>query len=307
MFHRSLEASTTTRILRTIFADESRFVVHDPLPGGGQFADEGAANHIRLATSAGAAHVFAWGRRAWGAFSGPRLHPARQTHEASMAIARLHGIDPASCVFPQQHPDGIDRGAFHTDVLAVGNGHFFLYHELAFAEESTVLRRLRELLGDELVTFRATSDEIPVEGAVAAYPFNSQILTLADGSMAIVAPEDSREDASARALFDRVVASEGPVRAVHFIDVRESMNNGGGPACLRLRVPMTDEETRGLAASVLLDDALDEALVGWVGRNYRDRLVPADLADRDLAREGMRALDELTQLLKLGPVYDFQK
>ena len=69
MFHRAIEAPTTTRVLRTIFADATRFVVHDPLPGGGQFADEGAANHLRLETSRGAAHVFAWGRRAWGAFA----------------------------------------------------------------------------------------------------------------------------------------------------------------------------------------------------------------------------------------------
>ncbi len=307
MFHRSIEADTTTRVLRALFANGSRFVVHDPLPGGGQFADEGAANHVRLATSAGTAHAFAWGRRAWGAFVGPRLHPARQTREAGVAVARLHGLDPASCVFPQQHPEGIDRGAFHTDVLAVGNLQFLFYHELAFADESGVLGRLRELLGEELVTFRATSDEMPVERAVAAYPFNSQILTLTDGSMAIVAPEDSREDAGARALFDRVLASEGPVRAVHFIDVRQSMNNGGGPACLRLRVPMTEEETGALGGNVFLDDALYEALVGWVDRSYRDRLAPADLADPSLAREGMRALDELTQLLKLGPIYDFQK
>jgi succinylarginine dihydrolase len=124
--------------------------------------------------------------------------------------------------------------------------------------------------------------------------------------MAIVAPEDSREDPYACAFLARVVASGGPVRAVHYIDVRQSMHNGGGPACLRLRVPLTDEEARSLGAGVLLDDALDETLCAWVDRHYRDRLVAHDLADPALARECMTALDELTRILRLGSVYDFQ-
>lgn len=307
MFHRAIEAATTTRVLRAIFADEARFVVHEPLPGGGQLADEGAANHTRLDTSRGAAHVFAWGRSAWGAFAGPRRYPARQTREASLALARLHRLDPAACFFPQQHPDGIDAGAFHTDVMAVGTGPFLMLHELAFADDARLVDDLRRRLGDELFVVRATSAELPVESAVAAYPFNSQVLALDGGAMAIVAPEDAREDAHARAFLERVAASGGPVKAVHFIDVRQSMHNGGGPACLRLRVPLTPDEQRALGARVVLDDALLHALRAWVDAHYRDRLLPADLADPALARESMRALDELTQLLALGSVYDFQR
>jgi succinylarginine dihydrolase len=305
MFHRAIEAATTTRVLRSIFRDATRFVVHDPLPGGEQFADEGAANHLRLETSAGAAHVFAWGRRTWGAFVGPEVHPARQTCEASMALARLHRLDPARCLFPQQHPDGIDAGAFHTDVLAVGNGRFLMLHELAFAEGVT--DALRRLLGDDLFVVEASRNELPVDRAVAAYPFNSQVLTLADGTMAIVAPTDSRDDERACGFLERCTAAGSPVRAVHYLDVRQSMHNGGGPACLRLRVPLTGDELAALGANVVLTDALLDALGAWVDRHYRDRLVAADLADPALARESMRALDELTQLLGLGSVYDYQR
>jgi succinylarginine dihydrolase len=306
MFHRAIEAPTTTRVLRAIFADAARFVVHDPLPGGGQLADEGAANHTRLETSHGAAHLFAWGRSAWGAFAGPRRYPARQTREASLALARLHCLEAARCLFPQQHPDGVDAGAFHTDVLAVGSGRFFMFHELAFVDDTRLVDDLRRSLGDELFVVRATAGELPPESAVAAYPFNSQVLALDDGTMAIVAPEDSREDGYACAFLARVVASGGPVRAVHYIDVRQSMHNGGGPACLRLRVPLTDEEAGSLGAGVLLDDALYDTLAAWVDRHYRDRLVAQDLTDPMLARECMAALDELTRILRLGSVYDFQ-
>src|ERR1019366_5735849 len=179
MFHRAIEAPTTARVLRAIFADPARFMVHDPLPGGGQLADEGAANHTRLETSHRGAHLFAW-----GPFAGPRRYPAGQTREASLALSRLHLLDAARCHFPQQHPDGIDAGAFHTDVLAVGCGRFFMFHELAFVDDTRLVDELRRALGDDLFVVRATTGELPPESAVAAYPFNSQVLALDDGTMA---------------------------------------------------------------------------------------------------------------------------
>lgn len=306
MFHRAIEAETTARALRAIFADGARFVVHDPLPGGSHFADEGAANHTRLSTSRGAAHLFAWGRRAWGGSDSPHRFPARQTREASVALARIHRLEPAACIFPQQHPEGIDSGAFHTDVLAVGNGSFFMLHELAFKDPASLLRDLRARLGDGLSVVSATTTELPPADAVKAYPFNSQVLTLEDGTMTIVAPEDSKDNANARRFLEKVVASGGPVQSVHYLDVRESMHNGGGPACLRLRVPLEDEERTKVLANVFLTDALLADLVAWVGRNYRDRLIPTDLGDPALAREAMQGLDELTRILRIGSIYDFQ-
>ena len=165
---------------------------------------------------------------------------------------------------------------------------------------------LRQALGDELEVVLASSSELPLENAVGAYPFNSQVLTLADGSMVIVAPEDAREDAPARRFLERVVQEGGRVKAVHYRDVRQSMHNGGGPACLRLRVGLRPEEEARIKANVFCSDALVDTLAAWVEKHYRDRLVVADLADPLLARETMTALDELTKILGLGSVYDFQ-
>lgn len=307
MLHRAIEADTTTSVLRAIFADEERFCVHEPLPGGGQLADEGAANHTRLFTTGHeAVHVFAWGRSAYGDKPTPKRFPARQTEEASHALARLLEVDPARALFPQQHPDGIDAGAFHTDVLGVGNGNVLLVHEVAFLDLDGLVRELRARLGDELHVVVASERELPAADAVAAYPFNSQLLTLPSGEMVIVAPEDSQRNERARAYLERVVAEQVGVTAVHYKDLRQSMNNGGGPACLRLRVAMSDEERAAVKARVFLDDELLADLERWVDRHYRERLSPKDLADPALAREGMAALDELTSLLRLGSVYDFQ-
>ena len=308
MFHRAIEADTTHAVLASIFADPGHFQVHPPLPGGGQFADEGAANHTRLhVPGRPAVHLFAWGRSTYRSGPAPARFPARQTLEASEALARLHRLEPERCLFPRQAPEGIDAGAFHTDVLAVGNDGFLMLHALAFADAESVLASLREKLGRGFVHALATEAELPVADAVAAYPFNSQLLTLPSGRMAIVAPVESRERPRARAFLERVVAEDNPVEAVHYLDVRQSMNNGGGPACLRQRIRLTDAERAAVRARVFYDDALHEELSAWVRRHYRDRLAPEDLRDPALAREGMRALDELTGILRLGPVYDFQQ
>ena len=153
----------------------------------------------------------------------------------------------------------------------------------------------------------AGADELPIAEAVFGYPFNSQVLTLPDGTMCIVAPIESRQRPRTRAFLERVVAEDNPVVQVHYLDVRQSMNNGGGPACLRQRIRLTDEERAAVKARVFLDQALVADLETWIRRHYRDRLAVRDLADAALARESMTALDELTRILGLGSVYDFQQ
>jgi len=169
-----------------------------------------------------------------------------------------------------------------------------------------VIGGLRAIAGDALRLVVVSSDELPVADAVSAYPFNSQILTGADGKKLVIAPEESRDSLAARRFLDRVVA-EGHVAVVHYLEVRESMNNGGGPACLRQRIVLTDDEKAAIRANVFLTETLADALEAWIEKHYRDRLSPADLADPALWRQGMLALDELTQILRLGSVYEFQK
>jgi succinylarginine dihydrolase len=124
--------------------------------------------------------------------------------------------------------------------------------------------------------------------------------------MAIVAPADCAPGTPARTYLERVVAGPSPVAELHTLDLRQSMNNGGGPACLRLRVLLSAGERAGLGARVIFDDAVDRDLVALVERRYRDRLVPADLADPLFARESLETLDEITSVLGLGAVFDFQ-
>jgi succinylarginine dihydrolase len=309
--HRSGEHEQATRSLRAIFADERHFAVHEALPPSPAFADEGAANHTRLAPSHGAAGVelFVFGRVEFDPSApAPKKYPARQTLEASQAIARLHGLSAARTVFALQNPDVIDQGVFHNDVIAVGNGNVLFYHDQAFADEAATLEALRRALGEAgaaLNAVRVASAQVPVADAVASYLFNSQLLSKPDGKMALVVPHECRENPAVAGYLGELLASDGPVDELIEFDLRQSMRNGGGPACLRLRVALSAAESQAMHQGVIMTEDLYARLVAWVERHYRDRIAPGDLADPQLAIECAGALEELERILGLPGLYDF--
>jgi len=315
MFHRAIEPPVTARVLRAIFADRARFEVHDALAPRTEddFGDEGAANHTRLTATVAnggevrGVHFFVYGA-ARDSARRPARFPARQTRSASERVAALGGLDPARCVFAQQKADAIDAGVFHNDVIAVGNGHMLFCHELAFEDRAGTLAALRRAVGDSLAVFEVSRDEVTLEEAVKSYLFNSQLVTLPDGAMGLVCPIECAENPRVRAAIDRALADgANPLAHAVFLDVRESMRNGGGPACLRLRVPMDADDLAAMNRAALVDGPKLAELRAWVGRHYRETLHAADLADPALLRESRDALDELTRILALGPIYDFQR
>ena len=309
-FHRSIEHKVTGRALKAIFSDESYFAHHPALPSVSHFGDEGAANHTRLCAGYGdpGVELFVYGQAVFNESApAPVKYPARQTLEASRAVARLHGLDGRHVVFAQQNPAAIDAGVFHNDVIAVGNGNCLFYHELAFLDEGGMLSDIRaRLTGTELQPVRVSAAEVPVEDAVASYLFNSQLLNTPDG-MLLAVPGECREVASVSRYLDGLLQQNGPITAVEVFDVKQSMRNGGGPACLRLRVVLSDEERRAINPGVILTDTLYDRLTAWVSAHYRDELCQQDLADPMLLDEVRKALDELTGILGLGSIYDFQR
>ena len=305
--HRALEAEDTGHALRTLFADEDRFAVHAPLPAVGAFADEGAANHTRLCASHGVPGLafFVYGRSESAPAREAARFPARQTLEASRAVARGHGLSPDAVVFSRQRPAAIDAGVFHNDVIAVGTLDSLLYHEDAFDDEQGTIAALRagaRMRGFELKAWRIGREMLGLEDAVATYLFNSQLLARPDGRLSLVLPAECSDHAGARAVVESLRAEGAIAEALHF-DLRQSMRNGGGPACLRLRVVLDEAQRAAVRGRVFVDDALHAELAGWVRRRYRDRLVPEDLADPQLAVEVDEALRELEGILRLPGLY----
>jgi len=281
MPHRSHEWTDTLRQLRLAFADPA-FAVHGPVPA--PFGDEGAANHMRLAPAhdAQGVEVFVYGE-AGGPF------PARQHRDASEAVARRHGLDPARTVFARQSDEAIAAGAFHNDVVAVANGPVLLAHQDAFADPAALYDDLRARLpGFHLI--EVPSERVSLADAVSSYLFNAQLVTLPNGGMALVLPGEARDNGRVWSWLEELVAGNGPVRRLEVVDVRESMANGGGPACLRLRV-VADPAT--VDSRFLVDEARLDRIADVVARHWPETVAqdaigdPAFVAQVEAARAAL--------------------
>ncbi len=310
MYHRSLEAATTARVLKAMFPEGERFAHHDPVPGGVHMGDEGAANHNRFCSDYGEKGVslFVYGR---GAFENSHdlTYPGRQTLESCHSIFAEHGVAFDKMLLERQNPAAINAGAFHNDVVAVCNKNVFFYHEDAFVDGKALCANIQQAMGDvEMQFVEVSNSDVPLADAVTSYLFNSQLLSVPGREgMTLILPTEVEETPSTKAYIDKLLAGGGPIRHADYMDVRQSMRNGGGPACLRLRVAMSDDDIRAMSSNSIITDDLVATLRTWVEKHYRDRVAPEDLGDVALMEENFAALDELTQILKLGSVYDFQR
>ena len=289
MPHRSHEWPDTVRQLRLAFADSAHFAVHDAVPAC--FGDEGAANHMRMAPHHGAQGIelFVYGR------PGGRF-PARQHEQASRAVARRHGLNPARTLFIEQSAEAIAAGAFHNDVVAVANETVLFAHEQAFAEPEAAYAAIRAALPEaQIVVVPASA--VSLADAIKSYLFNAQLLTLPTGEMGLVIPTEAWGMPSVRAWLDTMLAGNGPIRRVLPVDVRQSMANGGGPACLRLRV-VADPAT--VNPRFLLDPARIDRLSAVVAAHWPEQIDPADIGQDSLAHSVQAARAALLNAMDLG-------
>ena len=309
--HRSFEPETSGRVLRATFGSAEHFVHHEPLPATPAMGDEGAANHTRLCGAYGepGLELFVYGRGT-PEEPEPAQFPARQTRAACEALARLHQLSPAHTRHQLQNPAVIDQGVFHNDVIAVGNREVLLYHEDAYLDAAALQDALRkQWRGSRAPVFlEVPASRVSITEAVSSYLFNSQLICPPSGGMHLVVSSECREHPAVWAQIEQLIEDESnPLTQVHVFDLHQSMRNGGGPACLRLRVVLTEAERAAANPRSWLTPERHLELEAWVKRHYRDRLVLADLADTQLLDECRTALDRLTQILGLGSVYEFQR
>ncbi len=293
MPHRSHEWPATLKQLRTAFAGDA-FVVHGPVPA--PFGDEGAANHMRLCETHDAAGVEVF---VYGVGGGP--FPARQHRDASEAIARAHRLNPAATLMVRQSDAAIAAGAFHNDVVAVANERVLFAHEQAFEDRDGFFADLRRAMPSvEIVEVPA--DRVSLADAITSYLFNAQLVTLPEGGgMALILPGEARANDRVWGWLQEMVAGNGPIRRLEVVDVRESMANGGGPACLRLRV-VADPAT--IDPRFLVDDAKLDRIAAVVEAHWPERIAPADIGDPALIARIEAARRALLESLDLVGLID---
>jgi succinylarginine dihydrolase len=288
MAHRSHEWPATLAQLELAFAGPA-FAVHAPVPPA--FGDEGAANHMRLAAGHGqrGLEIFVYGV-AGGSF------PARQQLQASKGLARLHRLDPERTLFAEQSSQAIAAGAFHNDVVAVANERVLFAHEQAFADKGALLARCEALVpGFEYVEVAAA--DVPIADAIKSYLFNAQLVTPPGGEMTLIVPGEARETPSVWGWIERHLAGNGPIQRVEVVDVRQSMANGGGPACLRLRV-VADPGT--IDSRFLVDEGKLDRIAQVIGAHWPEAIDPGDLQKPTLIAEIERARVALLGALELS-------
>jgi succinylarginine dihydrolase len=288
MPHRSHEWPATLAQLRVAFRDPA-FAVHAPVPSA--FGDEGAANHMRLAGGYGepGVELFVYG------VSGAAF-PARQHIEASKAIARLHRLDPARVLFVEQSEEAIAAGAFHNDVVAVANQRVLFTHEKAFAERERVIGECEGLFPD-LQLVEVSESEVPLRDAVSSYLFNAQLVSPPGGETSLIVPQESRETPTVWSWIERHLAGNGPIRQVEVVDVRQSMANGGGPACLRLRV-VADPAT--VDSRFLVDEAKLGQIAAVIERHWPQQIYSGEIQNPKLISDAENARAKLLELLELS-------
>lgn len=301
-FHRSIEAPYTSQLLQQIFADRDVFVHHLPLPSCEDFFDEGAANHTRFCTEQAkkGIHFFVYGKSETSKIK-PKKYPARQTKEAQLAIARLHGIPEEQLLFAQQNPTAIDAGVFHNDVISTGYKELFLFHEDAFVNTQKVIDQLQKhaekILGKSLLLIEVSRKELSVKDAVGSYLFNSQIIT-AKNKTILIAPMECKKIAAAHEFLLSIEGTSA-IDKVLFISLNESMQNGGGPACLRLRAPLTKMEIQKVHKEAFFSDTLYTKLKACIEKYYPETLTLKDLTDPELLHNTREAHLAICKILKL--------
>lgn len=305
MFHRSIEAEFTKKQLEMIFGLIAK--VHSPVRHIAGYGDEGAANHLRVTAQhlKPGFQIFIYGN---SAFVNEENIIARQAEEVSKAVATQHQLDPDRTLYLRQNNAAIDSGSFHNDIVSLANEEIFIFHQEAFADRLEVERVLHHLK-DHVKGFQfleIKSEDISLEDLVSSYLLNSQLITVENNEMLMLLPEEVQDHSNCMIWLDEIKSSS-PIKHIEFVDIRQSMMNGGGPACLRFKTVVNDEEFSQVNDKFLLTSQKLMDLRALINKYYRDKLNPKDLFDIELMNESYLFLDELTQLLDLGSIYSFQK
>jgi len=312
--HRGIEASFTSHLLKKAFPNPQFFVHHKPLPYGQFFSDEGAANALRLSTglNSPSLSIFSWGKKSFNEKTGQSFKhfPSRQALEASEAVARQHLLDKKSFLLVQQSLEAIDLGCFHLDLCATSHKTFLFLHEKAFDHTSSFIETVRSLFFEkyqkELTIKIVYEHELSLSEALDTFIFNSQLITSSSGKEILLCSDRCKKNKHTSKLLEELLKDSAyPIQEISYLDLSQSLLGGGGPGCLRLRVPLSSQALSCIHTPLLLTDSLYNELKKWICNYYPDSLEVEELQNLSLIRKEKEALDALTKMLHLGPIYEF--
>ena len=295
--HRSIEPCNTELELAKALGCASQIM--PPLAMGSALRDEGAANHMRLGTGENTPgiNVFVYG----DGDSSPTQFWPRQSRAACEAIARRHQLSTENTFFLKQHPQAIDAGAFHNDVVAMSHHNLWVHHELAYWKAGETLQqieeRYRELNDVELNRIEIPDEDLSIADAVSTYLFNSQIVSPPDSRRPVVlCPSDVREHDGAKKIV-RDLCQRGIFREACYVALNQSMSGGGGPACLRLRIPVTTRTLNSVPKLNQWTEEIDQQLRNAIERHYPTEITLEKLTDPSILSQAENAASAIQGIL----------
>ena len=309
--HRSIEESERLPQLERMFEAVEHVDVLRGLSSSRPLSDEGAANVMRFFSRVGAGGVYAfvYGNEAAESresednskkADGKRRRQPRQTRMASAMVARSLDLEPGDCFLIQQTSDAIDAGVFHNDVIATSHENLLFYHELAFhnSEEAVagIKKRFLEKTGEKLEACLVESSDLRLDDAVDTYLFNSQICTDIDGGWRMFVPENCNQSESVQRTLERLQAQYPRLVSIDYCPLAESMRNGGGPACLRLRISLTPSQIDQIPASMRISLSTLSQLRKLVETEYPEKVEPSDFVNPDFAEQCERISLQIARL-----------
>jgi succinylarginine dihydrolase len=306
MPHRRIEAEFTYQQLNIIF-NRSHFKIHKPINPSDLMGDEGAANHLRITNHHldKGIQIFVYGR---DSFQESLNVVARQSKAASEYIANSHKLDMEQTFFLKQNMKAINSGSFHNDIVSLSTENVFIFHEEAFNDSKNEIQKIRSAFKaeDECFFIEILKNDIPLDILVNSYLLNSQLVRNSSGDMTFIMPTEVKNYSECTEWLARI-KENSPIKDFKYIDIKQSMMNGGGPACLRFKIVVNENEFNNINPNFLLTPVLIKKLESLIKNSYRDTLEIRDLADPELINESYTILDNLTQIFKTGSIYNFQK
>ena len=271
--HRSLEINQTQFLFSELFNNTDQFRVHLPSPN--YFRDEGAANHIRFAPSleSKGLHLMVYSCESEQIEKDVTdSFPGRQTKEASKFIIQQQGVSDSQVVFAKQNSDSVQQGIFHNDVISSGHLDLFITHELAFEDTNLVINDLQSkyyaLHKENLNVVVIKESMLSIKECVLTYFFNMQIISPNSNDMELILPMECLGNQRIQTVLTYIQEKEERIKDIHYVQLNESMKNGGGPACLRLRLQLTMPQWTVIPSKFKFNDKLYKDLIEIIQTNY---------------------------------------
>ena len=297
--HRGIEARGRWLQFKSWTEGIPQVEIHHPLKVDTELRDEGAANHMRLCGASGSGtglHLFVHEPVASLEQNAAPKFRSRQGKRASELVADRLQLPWSRRIFLEQTQRAIDAGVFHNDVIATSHRNLLLCHEDAFVDQPDILNQVSKAfercVGEPLHVIEVRRTDLPLEEAVRTYLFNSQIVSGSDEAMHLICPQQCFESEATRGLIDGWISDVGnPIQDVAYVPLSESMANGGGPACLRLRWTLPESILDSRLSVWRWTPERGEKLRAWIDRYYSDRLQFEDFQSLEFAEQATVAVN----------------